>query len=602
MSGNDTWPAKFAEVENSPPAGFECYPALIDPCIRIHRTETGYRATLAAFGSDRGERVFHPLARLDADYIVDGTLLQPIPRDSHALYKIRLGKHDPENLKYPDVLALMLGPTDLPAFPDEEVIASANTAAAAAGPVDVPGLHASPYAYQANGIAWMHQCLRRTNGLILADEMGLGKTLQIIALLLLDPPCKGSPALIVCPTSLIANWLREIQRFAPSLEAYIHRGSERTGSYRTLGQNQIVIATYDTVVNDISLMRSISWKFVVCDEAQAIKNPYSDRRKMVVQLQRTYSIAVTGTPVENTLTDLWSLSDFAIKGVLGGLEEFQMLYPDGNAAARDLAVVSEPYILNRKVADVANDLPERIDSDLPIDLGEKLAAEYERIRRETLREYGKAGALVAIGRLQLFCAHPWLIEYDHSNEEQDDASLNENLAYPLVTPKMEAALNLLETAFRERKKVLVFSIYNRIGELLLRAAADVRDLPTAYWGAINGSTPQARRQEIVDEFSSHEGPGVLILNPKAAGAGLNITAATIVIHYTQVWNPAIEKQASARAYRRGQDQPVQIHRLFYDNTVERIMLDRALGKTVLAYEAVKKSDIDNALRITPVAL
>ncbi len=600
MIGDDTWPAKFAEVENSPPAGFECYPALLDPCIRIHKTETGYRATLAAFGSNRGKRVFHPLARADADYVVDGTLLQPIPRDSHALYKTRLGKHDPENLTYPEVLALMRGPRDLPAFPDEEVIASANTAAAAAGTVDVPGLHATPYAYQANGIAWMHRCLRRTNGLILADEMGLGKTLQVIALLLLDPPSEGNPALIVCPTSLIANWQREIQRFAPSLDACIHRGAERTGSYRTLGQNQIVIATYDTVVNDISLMRSVDWKFVICDEAQAIKNPYSDRRRMVVQLPRTYSIAVTGTPVENTLTDLWSLSDFAIKGVLGGLEEFQMLYPDGNGAARDLALVTEPYILNRKVADVANDLPERIDSDLPIDLGEKLAAEYERIRQETLKEYGKAGALVATGRLQLFCAHPWLVHDDHANVDQDDANLNENPAFPLVTPKMEAALNLLETAFREGRKVLVFSIYNRIGGLLLRAADDVRDLPTAYWGAINGSTPQASRQEIVDEFSSHDGPGVLVLNPKAAGAGLNITAATIVIHFTQVWNPAIEKQASARAYRRGQVQPVQIHRLFYDNTIERIMLNRTFGKTILANEAVKRSDIDNALQITPV--
>jgi SNF2 family DNA or RNA helicase len=597
MSGRETWPAKFEEAEQTPPEGFECYPALLDPCIRIHRTETGYRAVLAATSKRRGNRVFHPLARPEADYAIEGTLLQPIPRASYALFKTFIGKRDPENLTYPDVLSLLCGDSDLGAFLDDEVTASANTIAAATGPVDVPGLEATPYAYQANGVAWMHQCLRRTHGLILADEMGLGKTLQIIALLLLDLPGGGNPALIICPTSLIANWQREIQRFAPSLEVSIHRGSDRTGSYRTLQQNQIVITTYDTVVNDISLMRSVYWKFVICDEAQAIKNPASDRRRAVVQLSRRYSIAVTGTPVENTLSDLWSLSDFAISGVLGGREEFQMLYPDGPGAARELSVITAPYILNRKVADVANDLPERIDSDLPIELGENLATEYERIRQETLDEYGKAGALVATGRLQLFCAHPWLMKDDHGDDDQEDAGLNENPAFPLVTPKMEATINLLETAFYEGKKVLVFSIYNRIGELLRRAA---ESLAKAYWGAVNGSTPQERRQEVVDEFTAHEGPGVLVLNPKAAGAGLNITAATIVIHYTQVWNPAIEKQASARAHRRGQDQPVQIHRLYYENSVERVMLDRTLGKTILANETVKKSDIENALRITPV--
>jgi SNF2 family DNA or RNA helicase len=597
MTGQKIWPLKFTELEKSPPKGFECYAAVLDPCIRIHKTVAGYRATLAATAVRRNERIFYQLAYPDADYAIDGRLLQPIPKDSSALFKAQLSNRDPENLTYPEVLALMRGHSDLAVFPDSEVIASANTIAAATGPADVPGLNAKPYGYQANGIAWMHECLRRTNGLILADEMGLGKTLQIIALLLLDPPGGDNPALVVCPTSLIANWQREIDRFAPSLNATIHRGAERTGSYKTLQQKQIVITTYDTVVNDISLIRSVNWKFVICDEAQAIKNPSSDRRKAIIQLRRTYSIAVTGTPVENTLTDLWSLSDFAISGVLGGREEFQMLYPDGPDAARDVAVITEPYILNRKVADVANDLPERIDSDLPIELGEHLAAEYDRIRRDTLAEYARAGALVATGRLQLFCAHPWLIEDDHGNEDHDDAALSENPAFPLLTPKMEAAINLLETAFLEGKKVLVFSIYNRIGELLRRASTS---LAKAYWGAINGSTPQERRQEVVDEFTAHGGPGVLILNPKAAGAGLNMTAATIVIHYTQVWNPAIEKQASARAHRRGQDQPVQIYRLYYAKTVDRIMLDRTLGKTILANEAVKTSDIEKALKITPV--
>ena len=600
MSTNDIWATEFAEVQKNIPQGFVCYPAVLEPCIRIHRSECRYHATLAASENRFGKRVFYPLARTGADFAIVGDVLQPIPRDSQKIFRQLIGRRDVENLAYPEVLALMRNSSDFSVYPDEEVIASANTEASSTPPVDVPSLHANLYPYQAHGIAWMYQCLRRTNGLILADEMGLGKTLQIIALLLLDPPTYGSPALIACPTSLIANWQREIKRFAPSIQTVIHRGSDRTGYYRALEQNQVVISTYDTVINDISIMRSVKWKYVICDEAQAIKNPTSDRRKSLIQLPRTYSIAVTGTPVENTLTDLWSLSDFAIPGVLGNIDEFQALYPDATESAHALAVITEPYILNRKVIDVANDLPPRIDSDMPIELGVALATEYERIRQEALQEYGKGGALVATGRLQLFCAHPWLILDNPDDADEDDVGFIEKRAFPLITPKMEAALCLLESAFSEGKKVLVFSTYNRIGDLLRSAAEATFEIQDAYWGAINGSTPQEQRQQIVDKFSNHPGPGLLILNPKAAGAGLNITAATIVIHYTQVWNPAVEKQASARAHRRGQEQPVQIHRLYYEKTVEKTMIQRSLSKTILASEAVKKSDIEKALQETPV--
>jgi SNF2 family DNA or RNA helicase len=296
--------------------------------------------------------------------------------------------------------------------------------------------------------------------------------------------------------------------------------------------------------------------------------------------------------------------DIAIPGLLGSQEEFEAHWPDNIDSARSLAKLTDPFVLKRQITEVAKDLPDRIDIDVPLELGERLASEYERIRDETLAKYSQAGALVATGQLQLFCAHPWLrsANIGAPGWEDDDFNVDEAPGLPLLTPKMERTLELLREAFLRGKKVLVFANFNRCGPLIREAAAE---LPTAYWGAINGSTPQVNRQPIVDAFATHDGPAVLVLNPRAAGTGLNITAATVVIHFTQVWNPALEKQASARAHRRGQTQPVTIYRLFYVRTVEEVMLDRTHWKSELGNEAVPVTvrdgdDLARALAISPV--
>jgi SNF2 family DNA or RNA helicase len=201
-----------------------------------------------------------------------------------------------------------------------------------------------------------------------------------------------------------------------------------------------------------------------------------------------------------------------------------------------------------------------------------------------------AGPLVAAGQLQIFCAHPWLVG-GGSPDEDDEAALSRSAAVPLMTPKLQRTIELLEEAFLNGRKVLVFAVFNRCGDLIREAG---RNLPPAFWGAINGSTPQDDRQRIVDEFTAYDGPACLVLNPKAAGSGLNITAATIVIHYTQAWNPALEAQASARAHRRGQTEPVTIYRLFYEGTVERVMVDRSEWRRDLANDAVPISTRDEA--------
>jgi SNF2 family DNA or RNA helicase len=383
----------------------------------------------------------------------------------------------------------------------------------------------------------------------------------------------------------------------------VHRGPDRTGFHRDLQKKQIVITTYDTLVNDNVIFAGIQWSFVVCDEAQAIKNPTAKRRLAVSRLPRLRTIPVTGTPVENGLLDLWSLMDIAIPGLLGEQSDFEARWPDDIDSARSLAAVTDRFILKRQVREVAKDLPERIDIDVPLELGDALAKEYNRVRSDTIARYPTAGALVATGQMGLFCAHPWLrAETTTIPDWEDHVTISERRGTPLVTPKMERLLAILGEAFNRQKKVLVFANFNQCGPLIRQAA---EGLPTAFWGAINGSTQQAERQATVDRFSEHDGPAVLILNPRAAGAGLNITAATVVVHFTQVWNPALEKQASARAHRRGQTDPVTIYRLFYVNTVEEVMLDRTHWKSELGNEAVPVSvrdgaDLQRALSVSPV--
>jgi SNF2 family DNA or RNA helicase len=601
------WPSCFSMVKESPPEGFSVSPLLLQPAILIQPGGNPFAASLVGIVRRKGETRHIPVVADGANYIADDNLLKPLPRDADAFFRATLGKRNKAAITFPDVVALIRGSQgELPVIVDKAVFRSANDDAASRQlPGKIPGLHATLYPYQSHGIAWMSQCIGITGGLILADQMGLGKSIQVIGLLLLHPPTTESPALIVCPTTLIANWAREIEKFAPGMTIMIHRGAGRAGIFRDLMTTQVVITTYDTVVSDISIMRSVPWSFVIADEAQAIKNPASQRRAALVQIPRRHSIAMTGTPVENSLKDLWSLSDFAIPGILGTENEFERQYPDSVEGAADLSKITAPFILKRRVADVAADLPERIECDLPVELGDALALEYKEIRSKTLLKYPKSGALVATGQLQIFCAHPWLRAKNTESEDwEDSVSLDRESCGPLLTPKMELTIELLHEAFASGRKVLVFSIFNQIGELIREAGSG---LPSALWGAINGSTEQSRRQEIVDEFTAHAGPGVLILNPKAAGAGLNITAATVVIHYTQVWNPAIEAQASARAHRRGQDMPVTIYRLYYEDTVERVMLDRTLWKQSLADDAVvitcdrNSDDLAKALSITPVA-
>jgi SNF2 family DNA or RNA helicase len=455
------------------------------------------------------------------------------------------------------------------------------------------GLAATPYPYQQSGLQWLGFMARHGVGSILADEMGLGKTLQVIAVLLAQVQTAHRPNLVVCPATLLENWRRELARFAPSLAVLIHAGPRRTGSVNALTVPDVTIASYETVAGDISLFRAVNWNIVALDEAQNIKNPEARRTRYMKELKKRVGIAITGTPVENRLTDLWSLCDFVLPGHLGTQREFEKRFPETEVGAQDVEPIVSAIMLRRRVRDVAKDLPARIDIPVPLVMDDRSIEAYEEIRKEAIAKAPQAPDLAAIIYLRMFCAHPWTVK-----------KLREAGTAIECSPKMRRCFEILEEIFAMHSKAIIFTSFNETADLLANEITRIHGVPT--W-QINGSVPVPDRQRTVDEFSYVVGGAALVLNPKAAGVGLNITAANHVIHFNLEWNPAIEDQASARSHRRGQKLPVTVHRLFYANTVEEIINDRMTRKRALSERAVigtagdaeDLSDILHALNRSP---
>ena len=312
-------PRTFDRLRYMVPERFSLSERVVDPVIFLDREAGRLTARLAGRRVVRGTEVIMPAPSNGHAWVVDGTVLRPLPADVPAVLAGALGKSDAADLSYAAAIALIRQRSDdIHVVASDTVLHSGKIAAESLpAAIEVVGLNADLFPYQARGVQWMWETVNRTGGLILADEMGLGKTLQIIALLMKSPPPLESPALVICPTSLIANWVREIGKFAPSLSVQVHRGINRAGIYRDLQKTSVVLTTYDTMVNDIAIIASFEWSWVICDEAQAIKNPDSSRRKATVTIPRRRSIPMTGTPVENTLLDLWSLADSPSRVCLG---------------------------------------------------------------------------------------------------------------------------------------------------------------------------------------------------------------------------------------------------------------------------------------------
>lgn len=454
-------------------------------------------------------------------------------------------------------------------------------------------LNAVLYPYQQVGYHWMKFITDEMIGCILGDEMGLGKTLQVIALIADRRTSAREPALVVAPVSLLENWKREFDKFTTGLSVIIHHGTRRTGLYTDLHEYDAVIISYNTAISDQSILRMINWDILVVDEAQNIKNPLAQRTKSIKKIPRNVAVAVTGTPFENHISDLWSIMDFVAPGCLGELSEFEASYSDDIFGAEKLEYVLTPLMIRRRVSEVAQDLPERVDVSQILQMTPQEINRYEEERERIVSEYdGKNVSLPMLQKLRMFCTHPSLL----GDMEASDL-LTESSKYQRLCELMEEIVSLKE-------KVILFTSYNKMFEILREDITRRYEIQVL---AINGSTPVDERQSIIDAFSQIEGSALLVLNPRAAGAGLNITAASRVIHYNLEWNPALEDQASARAYRRGQNKTVFVYRLYYKDTVEEIINERIDRKremfrtVIVGVDGNNENSVDimRALQISP---
>ncbi|WP_067082970.1 DEAD/DEAH box helicase, partial [Streptomyces hygroscopicus] len=421
--------------------------------------------------------------------------------------------------------------------------------------------------YQLRGLDWLVRMTSLGLGGCLADDMGLGKTITLIALHLhrrCDPEASG-PTLVVCPTSLMGNWRREIERFAPGTPVRRYHGAAR--SLDGLVDGEFVLTTYGTMRLDARrLAEAGPWGMVVADEAQHVKNPFSATARQLRTIGAKARVALSGTPIENNLSELWAILDWTTPGVLGTHEAFRRRYAqaveggsDPEAAAR-LAELVRPFLLRRRKSDpgIAPELPPKTETDRAAALTKEQAGLYEAVVREILAEISGTGGLVRRGLivklltgLKQICNHP----AQYLKEDRP--------VIPGRSGKLELLDELLDTLLAEGASVLVFTQYVRMARILQDHLA-ARGVPAQL---LHGGTPVARREEMVRRFQDGEVP-VFLLSLKAAGTGLNLTRAGHVVHYDRWWNPAVEAQATDRAYRIGQTQPVQVHRIIAEGTVE----------------------------------
>lgn len=421
--------------------------------------------------------------------------------------------------------------------------------------------------FQVEGFVWMKSLRFSGYGGLLADDMGLGKTVQVIAYLsYLKEQGKLSPTLLVLPKSLTDNWVNEMKKFAPTLidKLYWHQGPDRLKEKILIEQNEIIITTYQTLVRDQLILGQVNWQTIICDEAQAIKNPTTSVSKVVKALKNKGRIALTGTPVENTLTELWSIVDFVQPGLLSSLKEFkeQYLKPlERNELHYDEVQkkldkkIKFIYKRRTKAEELKGQLPNKYFEPIKCDISTDQNKYYSVIIKEIQEKNIKP--IEGIMKLKMLLSHPGLI----------DASLR-NLSSKSV-PKLQKTLDLVNGIKVKDEKVLIFTEYREMQNILKKHIIDSFGIIPPI---VNGMTD--RRQQVVDDFNISVGFNVMILSPKAAGTGLTITSANHVIHYTRWWNPAVENQATDRVYRIGQEKDVTVY--YPIVTAEQL----SLGKTV----------------------
>ncbi|MBB5115474.1 SNF2-related protein [Micromonospora echinospora] len=450
-----------------------------------------------------------------------------------------------------------------------------------------PGFTGTLRPYQRRGLAWLAFLQSLGLGGILADDMGLGKTVQLLALLAGDPPEAG-PTLLVCPMSLVGNWQREAAKFAPGLRVHVHHGAERArgeGFATAVREADLVLTTYSVAARDAFELAGIDWHRVVVDEAQAIKNAATRQAEAVRSLPARHRVAVTGTPVENRLADLWSIMQFANPGLLGPAATFRKRFAEpierhGDAeVAERLRRITGPFVLRRLKTDpsIITDLPEKLEMEVVCNLTAEQAALYRAVVDDMMAKIESSDGierrglvLATMTRLKQVCNHPAQLLHDGS-------------ALDGRSGKLERLDEIVDEVLAAGEKALLFTQYAEFGGML-RGHLSARTGREVL--LLHGGVGKAERDAMVTRFQTPQGPPLFVLSLKAGGTGLTLTAANHVVHVDRWWNPAVEDQATDRAFRIGQRRRVQVRKFVCAGTVEEKVAAMIADKRSLARSVV----------------
>ena len=458
-------------------------------------------------------------------------------------------------------------------------------------PITQPAtFHGELRPYQVRGLAWLDGLARLGLGGILADDMGLGKTIEVLALLLhrqnQSPQC-GPPTLLVCPTSLLGNWEREIAKFAPSIPFFVHHGNNRDELPKYFRPHTLILTTYGVIRREEEIFSTRIWGLVVVDEAQAIKNAGSAQAKAVRKLKAPCKLALTGTPIENRLLELWSIMAFALTGYLGNESSFKEHFATPIEKYRDPDAASElrqrvgPFILRRLKTDrnIIQDLPEKNEMKVYTQLTKEQATLYQARVEQMDKDLEAATGIERRGRILALLTHLKQI-CNHPSQ-----FLKQQGPYKARSGKLERLTDMLDEVLESGEKALVFTQFREMGDRLQIHLTETLGFEPPF---LHGGSSREQRDEMVRNFQEDiDGPKVMLLSLKAGGVGLNLTAATHVFHYDRWWNPAVEDQATDRTYRIGQTHNVQVHKFITMGTLEekidamleskRDLADRVVG-------------------------
>lgn len=459
--------------------------------------------------------------------------------------------------------------------------------------VPVPvGLQASLRPYQERGYYWMYKNARLGFGSLLADDMGLGKTLQVITILLKfkeEKRLDGKPALVVVPTTLLSNWEKEILKFAPGLNVAVYHGSGRRFVPKEIKQLDVLLTSYGIARGDVQLLKKVDWYTVIIDEAQNIKNNATAQTKAIKQLKGKVKIAMSGTPVENRLSEYWSIFDFSNSGYLGNESFFAEQFAKPIELNRDktrlenFRKITQPFILRREKSDknIISDLPDKIENNQYCGLTPEQVSLYNETVEKSLSTVENSDGmerqglvLKLLSSLKQICNHP--AQYLKKNEYN-----------PALSGKCEMLFQLLDNVYESGEKVLIFTQYAEMGSILLQMLNEHYGKKALF---LHGGCSRKQRDEMVNDFQTQAESDTFILSLKAGGTGLNLTAAANVIHYDLWWNPAVEAQATDRAFRIGQQKNVMVHRFITQNTLEEKIDAMMQSKKELANLTVAKGE------------